>query len=66
LVSKEYARNIVKLFDLEGCLSENGQEVLMERVESAFMQGIIDIEILNQVFKIECLYIIRSKNHVID
>lgn len=34
----------------------------MEKVEEAFKNGIIDIEILNQTLKIECLYIVKSKH----
>lgn len=48
---------------MEDCLSENGNDILMERVESAFKSGIMDIEILNQTLKVECLYIVKSKHY---
>lgn len=47
LVSKEFARNVLKIFELEGCSSENGHEILMDKVEKAFEDGIYDIEMLN-------------------
>ena len=47
LISKKYAANVLKIFEMEGCVSENGQEVLMEKVEEAFQKGIFDIEMLN-------------------
>ena len=36
LVSKEFSIKTLKLFEAEGCLSENGQEVLLEKVEDCF------------------------------
>ena len=47
LVSKEYANNIIKLLELEGCISENGHEILMDKVERCFEDGVIDIEVFN-------------------
>ena len=66
LVSRDFAKNLLKLFELEGCLSDNGSEVLMEKVEEAFKHEVFNIELLNQVLKIECIFEIKSKNHHID
>ena len=33
LVSKEYAKNMLKLWEAEGCLNENGTEIMMDKVE---------------------------------
>ena len=32
LISKAYSLNVIQLFDFEGCLSDNSQEVYMEKV----------------------------------
>lgn len=40
-----YAKEIIKLFDIHGCIS--GQEVLMENVEKCFKSGAIDVEVVN-------------------
>eukprot|EP00347_Sterkiella_histriomuscorum_P008838 403343544 len=66
LVSKAYARNLIKCFEKEDCLSENGNEVLMEKVEEAFKNGTIEIEILNQTLRVECLYLVKSKHYTSD
>ena len=47
LISKAYAMNIIQLLELEGCISENGLEVLIEKVESCLLEDVFDVEIFN-------------------
>ncbi len=66
LVSKEYSNHVIELFEKEGCINDHGNEVLMERVEKCFENGTFDIEMLNQLLKLECLYTVKSKNYNFD
>ena len=66
LVSKEFALNTLKLFEAEGCLSENGQEVLLEKVEDRLLDGTFDVELLNQTLRVDCFYSVKSKNFSFD
>ncbi|CDW85058.1 UNKNOWN [Stylonychia lemnae] len=66
LVSREFAKNIVRVFEMEDCVSDNGNEILMEKVEDAFNTGIMDIEILNQVLRVDCLYVVKSRHYNYD
>jgi len=53
----------VRVFEIEDCVSENGNEILMERVEESFIHGLMDIEILNQSLRVDCLYIVKSRHY---
>jgi hypothetical protein len=37
----------MKLFELEGCIAENGHEILMEKVEEHLSSGVFDVEMFN-------------------
>jgi hypothetical protein len=38
----------------------------MENVEECLKNDIFDVDMFNQTLKLECMYVVRSKNHNID
>ena len=57
---------MIRLFEAEGCVSENGLEVMLEVVEQRLLDGVFDVELFNQILKVECLYTVRSSHYNFD
>ena len=75
VISKQFSLNVMRLLELEGCVTRNnerdeenhsGDMVSIARLENLMREGVIDPELFNQVVKQDCLFVVKSTNYTID
>ena len=65
-VSEVFSQEMMRLMQLEDCMTENGQNIDMHNLRKKIKDGVIDVEIFNQLLKQDCLFKVESVNHKID
>lgn len=64
LVSAHFSESMIKLLEKEGCENpEEPKEIVVAEIENRIKDGVIDIEVFNQMIKTECSFLVWSKNY---
>ena len=64
LVSAHFSEKMIKLLEEEHCENpEDPREIVIAEIENRIKEGVIDIELFNQMIKTECSFLVWSKNY---
>ena len=62
-MSAKFSENMIELLELEGCENpEDPNSILMSTVSKCLDDGILEIELFNQMIKIDSYFRVWSKN----
>lgn len=65
-ISKVFSESMLKLFELENCVTENKKYIDMSQIKRKFQSKVLDVELFNQLVRPDCLFEVKSINHHVD